>query len=325
MKVLFIYSGNSKYFPISPFTKAQADSLTDKGLQVEFFPLTGKGFKNYFKNIFLLRRHLKQNKYNLLHAHYNLCGWVAVLASRKTPVVLSLMGDDAQGTFTGKNKINLSSYFFISLTYCIQPFVKAIISKSPKIEKVVYRKKISYIIPNGVVLNNFFINENGFREELGLQKEKKYLLFLASPTDTNKNFVLAQKAVELLNRNDIELINIYKANPEVVVKYLNSADVLVHCSFAEGSANVIKEAMACNCPMVITNAGDAAWVAGNTAGCFISGYDPAVFANDISKALEFVKENKRTKGRERILELGLDSGTVAEKIIAVYKKILKAN
>lgn len=141
MKVLFVFSGNSKHFPISPFTKAQAEALIEKKIEISYFPLIGKGLKHYWKNIFSLRKHLKQNEYDLIHAHYTLSGWVAVFSTGKIPIVLSLMGDDAQGTFIGKNKITFSSRFFIFLTYCIQPFIKAIISKSSDIAKAVYRKR----------------------------------------------------------------------------------------------------------------------------------------------------------------------------------------
>jgi glycosyltransferase involved in cell wall biosynthesis len=323
MKVLFVFSGNSKYFPISPFTKAQAEALSEKGIMVSYFPLKGKGLKNYWKSIFALRKHMKQNTYDLIHAHYTLSGWIAVFGGGKIPVVLSLMGDDAQGTFVGKNKITLSSYFFIFLTYSIQPFVKAIISKSKDLAKVVYRKKISYVIPNGVQLNKFTANEGSFREELGLKYNMKYILFLGSPVDVNKNFILAKSAVSLLGRKDVELLNIYKTSRDIVVKYLNAADVFILCSFGEGSANVIKEAMACNCPMVVTNAGDAAWVLGETPGCFISDYNPVQFAKNINKALDFAEKYKRTSGRERINRLGLDSGSIADKIIKVYEGVLK--
>ena len=114
---------------------------------------------------------LSNNQYDIIHAHYSLSGWVGVLAGRKIPVVLSLMGDDAQGTFTGKKKIKFSSRFFILLTGLVQPFVKAIISKSSDIEKAVYRKKISYVIPNGVQLDKFIVSEAGFRTGLGLKKK----------------------------------------------------------------------------------------------------------------------------------------------------------
>lgn len=323
MKVLFVYSGNSPYFPISPFTKAQAESLAEKGVEVDYFQIKGKGASSYINHIFKLRKQLKNNRYDVIHAHYSLCGWVAVAARRgRTPVVLSLMGDDAQGAFTGKNKIAFTSRFFIWMTYCIQPFVQAIISKSAGIEKAVYRKKISYIVPNGVKLDKFIYCEKGFRDELGLAKNKRYILFLGSPTDVNKNFILAKEAVKILNRDSVELINVYKETSETVAKYLNSADVFVLCSFAEGSANVVKEAMACNCPMVVTNAGDAAWVVGDEPGCYVSEHSPEKFAEALSKALEFGKENGRTKGRERIVKMGLNAEAIADKLISIYSKTL---
>lgn len=321
MKVLFVFSGNSTAFPISPFTRAQADSLRDRGMKVDYFPITGKGLLNYLKNVGPLRRHLQQNQYDLIHAHYSLCGWVAVLAAGRLPVVLSLMGDDAQGTFNGTNRIEFKSYLLIWLTRLIQPFVAAIISKSANLEKAVWRKKISHIVPNGVRLEEFRIFEGGCREELGLEKDKKYVLFLGNPDDTNKNIALVQSAIQLLKRPDVIFINPYPVKHEQVVKYLNSVDVFVLCSFGEGSPNVVKEAMACNCPMVVTPAGDAAWVAGDEPGCYVAGYDPADFAGKLRQALEFAATAGRTTGRERLLSLGLDAGAVAEKIESIYKRV----
>lgn len=325
MKLLFVVSGNVKPFDITPFIKAQGDALIEKGFDLFYFRVEGRGLKNYWKSIFHLRNYIKNNKVDLIHAHYSLCGWVAVLATRKIPIVLSLMGSDAMGDFAGKKKIKIKSRFFMFLTWFIQPFVKAIISKSSGIEKIVYRKKVSYIIPNGVQLKNFFTSERGFRCKLGLKKEIKYILFLGSPVDVNKNYTLAKDAIKLLNRADVELINVFNASHETVAEYLNSVDVFVSCSFAEGSANVIKEAMACNCPMVVTNAGDAEWVIGSEPGCFISSYEPEQFANDLTRALKYSDHYHRTNGRKRITELGLDSDAVTEKLIQVYKRVLKNN
>lgn len=322
MNVLFVCSGNSEYYEISSFIKSQADALIEKGIQVEFFVIKGKGVVNYGRNVFYLKNILRRNRYQIIHAHYSLSGWVAVLAIPGIPIVLSLMGTDALGKFVGRNKINFGSWIYVTLTYLIQPFVRAIISKSSEIEDVVYRKKVSYVIPNGVQLNKFVGSGPGFRSELGLEKEMKYVLFLANPNDVNKNYELAKAAVERLGRKDVTLINIFKESPDTVVKYLNSVDVFVSCSFSEGSSNAIKEAMACNCPMVVTNAGDAEWIIGDTPGCFVSSYDPSIFANDLGRALDFAGEHRRTNGRRRICELGLDSETVVEKIVGIYKKLL---
>jgi len=322
LKVTFVFSGNSKLFPISPFTKAQGESLREKGVDVEYFPVTGKGLK-YLKNVGPLRKRLEQSRPDIIHAHYSLCGWVAVLAAGKTPVVLSLMGDDAQGTFKGNGRVDLKSRFFVFLTWLIQPFVSAIIYKSPNLEKAVYRKKAAHLVPNGVRLDQFEVSRNGFREELGLDAKKQYVLFLGNPEDPNKNAALAEEAVRLLHRSDVVFLKVFGVPHETVVKYLNSVDVLALCSFGEGSPNVVKEAMTCNCPLVVTPAGDAAWVVGDTEGCYVASYDPADFSQKLALAFEFAATRKRTRGRERIIALGLDAGSVAEKIHTIYKTVLR--
>lgn len=321
MKILFVFSGNSKQFPISPFTKAQADSLREQGVEVDYFPIVGKGSLNYLKNVGPLRRFLNNKNYNLIHAHYSLCGWVAVLATLgRIPVVVSLMGDDAQGTFVGKGKIEMKSHLPIWLTRCLQPFVKAVISKAADLTKVVWRKKISHVIPNGVRLEQFKIYPDGCHEELGLDRNKKYVLFLGNPEDVNKNISLVRDAVKLLQNPNVELLSVYPVGHDQVVKYLNTVDVFTLCSFGEGSPNVVKEAMSCNCPMVVTPAGDAAWVVGDTPGCFVAGYEPTDFANKLKHALDFAATTGRTPGRQRIMDLSLNAAAVAEKLIGVYRQ-----
>lgn len=72
MKVLFVFSGNFKLFPISPFTKAQAESLREKGVEIGYFPVVGKGFQ-YLKNVGPLKKQLREQRPDLIHAHYSLC------------------------------------------------------------------------------------------------------------------------------------------------------------------------------------------------------------------------------------------------------------
>jgi len=322
LRILFVFSGNSKQFPVSPFTQAQADSLRARGMEVDYFPISGKGMKNYLKNVVPLRDHLKTTRYDLIHAHYSLCGWVAVLATLgRVPVVVSLMGDDAQGTFTGEGRIEWKSRIPILMTRLLQPFVRAVISKAPDLAKVVWRKKISHVIPNGVRLDQFQLVPGGCRAGLGLAPGKRYVLFLGNPNDTNKNITLVREAVAQLNDPNVELLNPYPVTHDKVVQYLNSVDVLTLCSFGEGSPNVIKEAMTCNCPIVTTPAGDAAWVVTDTPGCHVATYEPQVFAEKLRLALAFSTETGRTRGRERILELGLDSEAVAQRIEKVYRGV----
>jgi teichuronic acid biosynthesis glycosyltransferase TuaC len=323
MKVLFVCSGNNKNFEIIPFIKEQGESLKRNGIEIEYYPVIGKGIFGYLKSGLKLRKYLKKKRYDLIHAHFTLSGWTAVIGSGKTPVVLSLMGSDAYGEYVGVNKIQLSSRFTMMLTWLIQPFVKAIISKSQNIQKHVYLKHKSYILPNGINNEKFKPDSNIYLINKSLRNGKKHVLFLGSKANIRKNYPLAQVAVEQLGLPDVELINPYPISHDKIPDLLNSADVLVVPSLMEGSPNVIKEAMACNCPIVATDTGDIKWVFGSTEGCFVSSFDVKDFAEKLKQALAFSETTGRTNGAQRIKELGLDAETIANKIIDIYFKTVK--
>jgi teichuronic acid biosynthesis glycosyltransferase TuaC len=324
MRVLFVASGNSKDFELSPFIISQGECLRCFGIDVQYFSVLGNGISGYIKSAKRLRLLFKEESYDLIHAHYSLCGWVAVLSRIKIPIVLSIMGDDAYGTYYKPHKVLFLSRYLTVLTYLIQPFVKAIISKSNNIDKYVYRRRIATIIPNGVDLEQFQNYNKEFRSELGLDPKKKYLLFLANIKDKRKNFEILKQAHAKLNDDNVEIIVPYPVPHDKITKYLWSADVFILTSFMEGSPNVLKEAMACNCPVVTTDVGDASWVIGNTEGCYITEFSAEDLSEKIKSALDFAKRNKRTKGRDRIMELGLDAESVAKKIIAVYNSAIKS-
>jgi teichuronic acid biosynthesis glycosyltransferase TuaC len=323
MRVLFVVKGKSKGGEIASFILSQLESIKAKGMDISLFPVSGKGVSAYFKSHRQLRKYIIENKIDIVHAHYSLCGWTAVLARSGKPTVLSLMGSDALGEYISPNRITLKSRMVVLLTLLIQPFVEAIISKAENIHNRIYRKRIAYVIPNGIDLNSVIPgNKIEYKKELGLSTDKIYILFLGYPENNWKNLILVKKALSMLSDKRLELLIPSPVSHDYVVKYLNASDILISTSFMEGSPNVIKEAMACNCPIVTTDVGDARWVIGNTEGCFITSFDPADVAAKIKSALQFLNEKGRTTGRQRILELGLDSSTVAKRIIEVYKKVL---
>jgi teichuronic acid biosynthesis glycosyltransferase TuaC len=322
MRVLFVCSGNVGGFEVVPFIKEQGEAIRKSGLEVEYFPLKGKGWKGYLKAALSLRRYLKKNRFDLIHAHFILSGCAAVFASGKTPVVLSLMGSDAYGKYVGENKALFSSRYLTLLTFLIQPFVRAIISKSRNIERFVYMKRKSFVIPNGIDTTKFKPSEINYRDELALSPDKKKILFLGSKTNVRKNLKLVQSALSYLKWKDVELVNPYPVSHESVPKYLNAVDVLAVCSYMEGSPNVVKEAMACNCPIVATDVGDVKWILGETEGCYIASFKPEDYAAKLSEALKFSQTQGRTRGEQRIKDLDLDSATVAKRIIEIYKKVL---
>lgn len=321
LKVLFVASGNSSNFLVSPFIKAQGDSLEAKGIYLKYFLITEKGIRGYIKAAFRLRRFLKYNPVDIIHAHYTLSGWSAVLAFPERPIVLSLMGSDAYGEYIDVNKISFGSRFSIFLTWLIQLFVKSIICKSKHIESFVLLKNKSHVIPNGIRMEKISRQRVDFRNKLGLDPDKKYVLFLGNPGNIRKNFALAEKAVNLL-KYDVVLLTPYPISHDRVIEYFKSVDVLIVPSLMEGSPNVVKEAMACNCPVVATDVGDVAWLFGDEPGHYLCGFHPEDVADKLKLALDFSKEQHVTKGRDRLLKLGLNADHVAVNILKLYQKQL---
>lgn len=322
MKVLFVSSGNSSSHDVATFIKVQANSIARQGVAIDFFPIIGKGIIGYLKGAVQLRRFVKTSSCDLIHAHYTLSGWSAVLALTGKPIILSLMGSDAYGSYIGVNRVSFLSRFQILLTYLIQPFVKSIISKSEHINSFVYIKHKSHIIPNGIDLKTLIEVKELKKTTFDLATDKCNILFLGYKKSVRKNYKLLEKALSLINY-DINVIAPYPTTHNLVFNYLNTVDLIVVPSLMEGSPNVVKEAMACNCPVVATDVGDIRWLFGNEPGHYITSFDPNDVAEKIKLALQFAKERGRTNGRQRIIELGLDSETVAKRIIEVYNSVLK--
>lgn len=309
MKVLFVSSGNSG--EIGTLVKNQGESLRNVGIDVEYFLIKGRGFWGYFTSILKIRRAYYRGNYSIAHAHYSLSAFATSLAGR-FPLVVSLMGSDAYLY----RSLRLAAKFFYRIRW------NAAIVKTQRMKNLLGMNQ-TLVIPNGVDLKKFKpISKVVAREYIGYPENKKIILFIANPERYEKNYSLAMESVKTLNNDDIELLPVFNKPDKDITYYMNAADVLLLTSKWEGSVNIIKEAMACNCPIVSTDVGDVRWIIGETEGCYITSFDPHDVAEKIKLALHFAETKKKTNGRQRIIDLGLDSETVAGKIIEVYEKVL---
>lgn len=310
MKVIFVASGNKSVGTVSPFVKSQYESLKREGLDMRLFPIQGKGWKSYSKSIWALRRIVRKEKPDVVHAHYSICGVVSTLAciGLNTKVVTSILG-----SFPHKS---LKLYW---VRFFIKHLWDATITKS---QRTADQLGIELpVIPNGVNLSQFYLmDRNEARKSLGMSVEKKYVIFVSDPRRPEKNYALANKAVEALNDGAVVLMAVYNKPHDEVVKYMCAADVLLLTSLNEGSPNVIKEAMACNCPIVSTDVGDVSWITKDVEGTYVANtFDPLELASLLQKALLY---NERTKGRERLQNLNLTVEKIAQRIISVYSGIM---
>lgn len=301
MKVLFVSSGNN-VFGISPIIANQKDSLVLQGLEISTFLIEGKGIKGYLKAVPKLRKYVKNKKFDVVHAHYSYSGFVASLAGCK-PLVVSLMGSDTKrGTLM---KFVIKSFNKLFWSACIV--------KSKKMRADIEIPE-AHILPNGVNFEKFYeISKEKARKKLGYKSSNRHILFGSDPVRPEKNFILAESAITELNQNNVETHYLKDIPNEELVWYYGASDLALLTSTREGSPNVIKEAMACNCTIVATDVGDVKEVIGKTDGCYITSFDKTDVANKIGKALDF---REKTEGRKNIEYLRSDK--IAEKLIQIY-------
>ena len=321
MKVLFVSSGKRGNNP-SPIISVQGDSLIRRGLTVLYFTINRKGLKGYIIECYRLRKYLRGENFDIVHAHYGLTAIICLFARRAEKLIVSFMGDDLVGSNLSDGRVTVSSLILVKINSLFARwFYDHSIVKSLQMFYCLNTKKTS-LIPNGVDLNMFQPrNRLEVRDVLGFGYNEQIIIFVSKTTRAEKNYELAQKAIDLIANSGIRLIPVNDVSQNILDYYYSAADLLILTSYHEGSPNVIKEAMACNCPIVSTDVGDVKWVLGDTEGCYIASYEPMDLAEKIKLALEFSKVKKRTEGCNRIYKLGLDSDTIAGKIIEVYKKV----
>ena len=304
MKVLIVASGNSAV--ISPFVKEQGDSLKEIGLDIDYFLIKGKGITGYLKNYFNLNRLIKTNTYDIIHAHYGLSGLLATFQSF-VPVVITFHGSDVN-----LNRTNFYLSFLASRLSDANIFVHESLSK-----KLSLFSDKAEIIPCGVNLNLFKpIDKLASRDKLGLDHNYNYVLFSSSFNNKIKNAALAKLA--LSNFENIILLEMKGYSREEVHLLMNAVDILIVTSHSETGPLVVKEALACNCPIISTDVGDVKKLANGTKNCYIVEYD----AKQIEQRIrDILSSNKKSDGRAAVKHLSLEK--IATDVYSVYKRVLK--
>lgn len=327
MKVIFLASGNVQVGRVNSFVQSQFDSLKAIGLDMKLMPIVGHGVLAHLKAVRKLRRIIRTERPDIVHAHYSICGYVASIAClglKKRPrIVVSILGSFPRPT----KKLKL-------VRFCIKHLWDRIIVKSRRTANQL-GLPVS-IIPNGVNLDVFkMIPQSDAKRQLGFENDKKYIIWCSNPIKRpEKNWPLAVESVKVFHDRhqeyDVELLPIYNHTSEEVAIYMNAADCLLHTSDTEGSPNVIKEALACNCPIVTTDVGDVSERLEGLDGCYIIHDDDCRFsdphraaeliATELGKAIKY---NRRTEGRKRIIIDKLTVEDVAVRILNEYKEVLK--
>lgn len=307
MRILVVASFNKGRF--APFIVEQAESLKRTGCEVSFLGLKGNGVKGYLSNLPLLKCQIDEYKPDVVHAHYGLSGLLANM-QRKVPVVTTYHGSDINDKKVrpfSRSAMRLSAWnIFVS---------------QKTLEKAKPKSKYT-LVPCGVDLTDLQLTERQeARRKMHLDEIKRIVLFSGAFDNQVKDAALARQSVVLLHDKDAELIELEGYSREQVTLLMCASDTLLMTSVSEGSPQVVKEAMACGCPIVSVDVGDVKERTKGLGGCFVSEKRDAVeLADLLRKAFEF---QGKTDGRQRLVLDGLENGQVATKIMRVYQNVCK--
>ncbi len=303
MKVLIVCSFNAG--KIVPFISEQVQSLENIGIECDYYKITGKGAIGYLKNIRPLKAQIRKNNYDLIHAHYGLSGLLSCL-QRELPTVITYHGSDVNAT---KNRV-----FSVIASRLSQHNI--IVDKN-MIAKLGLRKKFS-VIPCGVDFKIFYsIPKEIAKNKLGLRQNKRYILFSSAFDNPVKNYPLAKKAVALTN-NPVQLLELKNKTREEVNLCFNACDLLLMTSYTEGSPQVVKEALACNTPVISTDVGDVGDLIADLDHCYITSYKAEEIAETIKRVLTQGKNGSNSRNRIQDFELQ----KIASRIKTVYDRVL---
>lgn len=311
MRFLIVCSGNAPNFEFQKhqaFIYEQVEAVKKANTLIEFdyFFINRKGIKGYLGCLKSLKTLLRKQHYDCIHAHFVTSALLANL-QRKVPVIATFHGSD----------INLKVHRWFSLAVEIMSRRTIYVSANLRRKALFYFQRKSKVIPCGVDFTLFGPRPKKLaRQKLGLSFTKKYILFSSHFENTVKNYPLAKEALEIINDSSIKLLELKNFTREEVALLMTAVDVALMTSFSEGSPQFVKEALACNCPVVSTNVGDVEEVMGDIEGCYITSYQPDDVATKIQLALS---QSEPIKGREKITRF--DNQLIAQKLVTVYKSL----
>lgn len=302
------------------FVQKQMESLMPLGVEYEVLFINGLESRwNYLRAYPEMWRRLRESHFDLVHAHFGLAGLVA-RGQFRLPLVVTFHGDDVLGQPIRSGHITVMGRFFQASSFLLAPLASAVVVQSREMRRKL-KLASARIIPCGIDLDLFRPADlQETRRALGLDLEKKYILFAYNPAEQRKRFDLIEAAVALARKRvpQAEILHVrgkpYKSMP----LYMNAADVLVVASLAEGGPLVTKEALATGLPVISVNVGDAVDLVHESDGNFLVPREAGAIAE---KIVQICRSGKRSRGRDRLYSYSMQM--TAQKILEVYESVVQ--
>lgn len=291
MHVLHLITSTRSFF------EQQIDVLEDRGVTCtvldapgEYRPDAPRTATDYLRYYPRMLSAVREYDVDLVHAHYGLVAPLA-LAQPIRPVVLSLWGTDLMGDrrwLQGFSRFGARG-------------ADATILPSSAMADAIGTDY--HLIPFGVDLELFKpMDRDVARERLGWSTDRPVALFPYDPDRPEKRYKLAERVVSEA-AVDVDLRTIVSAPYEDVPLYMNASDLLLVTSSRESGPMTVKEAAACNLPVVATDVGFVRETIADVRNCAVAA-DRSALVRGIERV---IRDGGRSNGRMTVEGLGLDA------------------
>lgn len=310
------------------FVATQVDALRSTGVDVELL-VTDRvrlGRRSYLGASSEIRRVTRRGDFDVVHCRYGglISAATVVGVAGRVPVVTSFCGSDVLGEpELGVVRGASASVGVWSSRWAARRSAHCIVMSANLRDVVagwVPATRISIIL-DGVDLDRFVASDKAqARETLGWSPEGVHVLFGGRSTPTKRPELARAAVAELRSQGvHVELHMPEGTGPDGMPMLMNASDALLFTSAREGSPNMVREALACDLPVVSVDVGDVRERLAGLEGCHV--VDDS--ADALAQALE---ATLRMAGRPPLRQAvqGLSALDQARKVVGVYSEVIRS-
>ena len=291
------------------WVRDQVDEVRRRGIEVDVFEFA-RGRDEYLPATRRLRSLLRRERFDLVHAHYGLAGWVARLAGAK-PLVVTFHGTDVRHHLVGHLSRRLA--WRVDLVAAVSRALFESEDGRPGLPAV----PGSAVLPCGPDLRRFEpLPRAEARRQIGLDPDGSYLFFPANPARPEKRH---DRAAAVAAACEADLLTGGSIEPEQMPLWINAANAVLVTSDYEGFGMAAVEALACEVPVLSTEVGIAPYALGGVDGCLCAPFDESAWAALARRHLE--APDPRVAGAGRAATLS--AAAMAERVVEAYEAVLK--